>query len=194
MPQIRRVTQSLLQRLHERRMRKSCETQPTTRFQRSGVVMNNQGSTQAITIGAHTVVGGELLVFADGGRLTVGDYCYIGKDSRIWSYADIRIGNRVLISHNVNIHDTISHSLSASERHAHHRRIFQGQDSSLGRVPREPVVIEDDVWIGFNAVVLKGVRVGRGAIIAAGAIVTKDVPPFSIVAGPAGTIIGTSLE
>ena len=51
------------------------------------------------------------------------------------------------------------------------------------RAVTAPVVIEDHVWIGFRAIVLKGVTVGRGAVVAAGAIVTKDVPPHSLVVG-----------
>ena len=50
-------------------------------------------------------------------------------------------------------------------------------------VKTAPVVIEDDVWLGTNAVVLPGVRVGRGAVVGAGAVVTRDVPPFTVVAG-----------
>jgi acetyltransferase-like isoleucine patch superfamily enzyme len=50
-------------------------------------------------------------------------------------------------------------------------------------VKTAPVIIEDDVWLGTNAVVLPGVRVGRGAIVGAGAVVTRDVPPFTVVAG-----------
>jgi acetyltransferase-like isoleucine patch superfamily enzyme len=46
-----------------------------------------------------------------------------------------------------------------------------------------PVVIEDKVWIGFNVIILKGVRVGEGAVVAAGSVVTKDVPPYCVVAG-----------
>ncbi|HEY9576659.1 MAG TPA: DapH/DapD/GlmU-related protein, partial [Pseudobacillus sp.] len=53
----------------------------------------------------------------------------------------------------------------------------------------QPVVLEDDVLIGANAVVLEGVRVGQGAVVAAGAIVTKDVPPFSVAAGAPAKVI-----
>jgi acetyltransferase-like isoleucine patch superfamily enzyme len=52
-----------------------------------------------------------------------------------------------------------------------------------------PVTIEDDVWIGANAVVLPGVRIGTHAVVAAGAIVTKDVPPHSLVAGVPAKVI-----
>jgi acetyltransferase-like isoleucine patch superfamily enzyme len=54
-----------------------------------------------------------------------------------------------------------------------------------------PVFIEDDVWIGCNATILKGVRIGRGAIVAAGAVVTKNVPPLAIVAGVPACVISS---
>ena len=53
----------------------------------------------------------------------------------------------------------------------------------------EPIVIEDDVWIGARAIILKGVRIGTGAVIAAGAVVTKDVPPFEIWGGVPAKLI-----
>jgi maltose O-acetyltransferase len=56
-----------------------------------------------------------------------------------------------------------------------------------------PVVIEDDVWIGFNAIILKGVRVGRGAVVGAGSVITKDVDPFTVVVGNPQRVSGKSL-
>ncbi len=55
----------------------------------------------------------------------------------------------------------------------------------------QDVIIDDDVWVGSGAIILKGVRVGRGSIIAAGAVVNKDVPPYSIVGGVPARKIGT---
>jgi acetyltransferase-like isoleucine patch superfamily enzyme len=55
-------------------------------------------------------------------------------------------------------------------------------------------VIEDDVWIGFSASIMKGVKIGRGAIIGAGSMVTKDVPPYAIVAGNPAQTIGVAQE
>jgi acetyltransferase-like isoleucine patch superfamily enzyme len=59
-------------------------------------------------------------------------------------------------------------------------------------VVTKPIVIEDDVWIGCRALILKGVRIGEGATVAAGAIVTKDVPPRSVVASPRAEVIFTA--
>jgi acetyltransferase-like isoleucine patch superfamily enzyme len=189
-----RIPQAVLQRIHEWRMRGMCATHSTTRFHRSSRIINNSGRVRSIALGRNTVVAGELLVYSDGGRIEIGDYCFIGVNSRIWSAANIRIGSRVLISHNVNIHDANAHSLSAVQRHEHFKAIFVDKRPAIGEVPASPLVIEDDVWIGFNATILRGVTVGQGAIIAAGAIVKKDVPPFTIVAGPLAAPIGKSLE
>jgi acetyltransferase-like isoleucine patch superfamily enzyme len=188
------LVQGLLQRFHERKMRQLCSTSSTTRFQRTARIHNNSSDLKSISLGQNTVVAGELLVYADGGKISIGDYCFVGPATRIWSGATIKIGNRVLISHCVNIHDAIAHSLSAAKRHKHFQSIVLDQDLSLGDVPSKSIVIEDDVWIGFNATVMRGVTIGRGAIVAAGAIVTKDIPPFTIVAGPIAAPIGNSLD
>ena len=93
----------------------------------------------------------------------------------------MNIGDRVLISHNVNIHDTDSHSLHAEARHEHFVDMMrQGHPRVLEGVTSAAVVIEDDVWVGINASILKGVTIGARSVIAAGSMVTKDVPPRSL--------------
>ena len=103
------------------------------------------------------------------------------------------IGDRVLISHGVNIHDHIAHSLSADERHKHFVEIVTaGHPINLLNVSSKSIVIEDDTWIGFNATILKGVTIGKGAIVGACSVVTKDVPAYTIVVGNPAKIIGIS--
>ena len=79
----------------------------------------------------------------------------------------------MLISHGVNVHDNDSHPQDAAERHA----ITQPSSTKATRGGRNirtaAIVIGDDAWIGFNAIVLKGVTIGAGAIVAAGAVVTE---------------------
>jgi acetyltransferase-like isoleucine patch superfamily enzyme len=144
-------------------------------------VCNIRNKRNAIQVGANTSIRGELLTFAHGGQIVIGEWCYVGEGSRVWSAEQVRIGNRVLISHNVNIHDTNSHPLQAEARHNHLVDIIlHGHPQVLEGVTSAAVVIEDDVWIGFSSNIFKGVTIGAKSVIAAGSTVTKDVPPKSL--------------
>ncbi len=150
----------------------------------------NMQSTDKIQISSGTVVEGELLVFAYGGSIVIGENCYVSKGTRIWSGESVKIGNNVLISHNVNIIDTNSHEIDhliRAERYAN--LLKKGHPKEKGPIETAPIIIEDYAWISFNVTILKGVTIGKGAIIAAGAVVTKDVPPFTLVAGNPARII-----
>lgn len=155
----------------------------------SARVLNAGKDSAQIRIGDFSRVEGELFVFAHGGRISIGDWCFIGPGTRIWSAFELTIGNRVLISHSVSIMDSLTHPISASLRHEQFRAIVTSGHPKRIDLGEKPVSIEDDVWIGAGAIVLRGVRVGKCAIVGAGAVVTKDVPPYTIVAGnPAKTI------
>lgn len=144
---------------------------------------------EAMFIGAHTHVRGQLLTFWNGGKITIGEWCYVGEGTRIWSQSSISIGNYVLIAHLVDIHDTNSHPIDWTERRLDTEAILSGSYRTPTQTVSAPVTIEDDAWIGFKATVMKGVRIGRGAIVSAGAVVTKDVEPWTVVGGnPARTI------
>ena len=145
---------------------------------------------EAMVIGAHTHVRGQLLTFWNGGQISIGEWCYVGEGTRIWSQASISIGNYVLIAHLVDIHDTNSHPIDWKERRLDTEAILSGSYRTPTQTISAPVTIEDDAWIGFKATILKGVRIGRGAIVSAGAVVTKDVNPWTIVAGNPAKVIG----
>lgn len=164
-------------------------------FYKGSKVINLLSNKEKITIGANTHIRGELLLFAHGGEITIGNCCYIGEGSRIWSAKNISIGNHVLIAHQVNIHDNISHPTDADARRKHASQIFStGHPKEGVFLKEEPVIIKDDAWIGFNATVLRGVTVGRGAIIGACSVVTADVPDYGIVVGNPARIIGYANE
>ncbi|HCO01211.1 MAG: acetyltransferase [Alteromonadaceae bacterium] len=155
----------------------------------SAKIINIPGKSELISISSNSHILGELLVFAHGGKIVVGKDCYVGEGSKIWSAGHITIGNRVLISHNVNIFDSHTHPIRASERHEQFMNIASvGHPSSID-LNESPILIADDVWIGAMATILKGVTVGEGAIVGAAAVVTKDVPPWTIVAGNPAKII-----
>jgi len=155
----------------------------------SARIRNIRGDTRRIRIGEHTIVAGELTLFAHGGDISVGEWCYIGEGARIWSSGSVNIGDRVLISHNVNIFDSLTHPLGARQRHAQFKAIAQSGHPCSIDLGERPVTLGNDVWIGANAIVLRGVTIGEGAIVGAGAVVTHDIPPFTIVAGNPARVI-----
>jgi maltose O-acetyltransferase len=110
-----------------------------------------------------------------GGRLRIGDGVRINYGASLAAHGDVAIGDRVRIGPYVMIVDTDFHDPYVRGR----------------RPEPSPVTIEDDVWIGAKASVLKGVRIGRGAIIGVGAVVTRSVPAFAVVAGVPARQVGT---
>ena len=122
------------------------------------------------------------MVYAYGGSIIIGDYFSLSPGSRIISAKQITIGNRVLIAHNVNIIDNISHPLDAALRH---QDFIDSYSSGMKEydIKSSPIVIEDDVWIGFNVTIMKGVTIGKGAVIGSNSIVTKDVPAWTVNVG-----------
>ena len=138
----------------------------------------------SVTIGDGCFLQAKLLLESAKARIQIGNDVFLGSNTILWTVDSIRIGNRCTISHGVNIHDTDSHSLSAKERHERFlEKMCHGKHLVPENAKSRSVVIEDDVWIGFNAIILKGVRVGRGAVVGAGSVITKDVEPYTIVVG-----------
>ena len=117
------------------------------------------------------------------GRISVGDDCVLVGP--IFMCAErISIGRRVVISYHVTIADSDFHPRTRTARREDALANAPGGDLRLRpRVETRPVVIDDDAWIGIGAIVLKGVRIGRGARIGAGAVVTRDVPDGACVSG-----------
>ena len=109
------------------------------------------------------------------GDVIIGDHTRVGLHNTI--IGPVTIGSHVNLAQGITV-TALNHNFSDSEK----RIDEQG-------VSTTSVVIEDDVWIGANAVVLPGVRIGTHSVVAAGAVVTKDVPPHSIVAGVPAKVI-----
>jgi acetyltransferase-like isoleucine patch superfamily enzyme len=104
----------------------------------------------------------------------------------------IRIGRRVIVSYNVTIADSDFHPHDPEQRRLDAiANAPQGDRSRRPVIGSKPVVIEDDVWIGIGAIILKGVRIGQSARVGAGAVVTRDVPAGAVVVGnPAQLVEG----
>jgi acetyltransferase-like isoleucine patch superfamily enzyme len=170
--------------------RATCRLQKGAFLSHTARIRNALGDSDKILIGEYSHVRGELMIFGHGGRISIGEWCYVGVGTRIWSAASIEIGDRVQISHSVNIFDNLTHPLQATQRYEQTRQIFlSGQLPRKISLDEKPVKIGDDAWIGACAMVLRGVSVGKGGIVAAGAVVTKDVPAYSIVAGNPAVVV-----
>jgi acetyltransferase-like isoleucine patch superfamily enzyme len=161
----------------------------TARIYWTAKLLNAQRDADRIIIGARTVVLGELFVFGHGGQIDIGRHCYIGEGSRIWSGAKISIGDHVLISHSVSIMDNLTHPIDPLARRRQVNEIYQRGHPREIDLEDIPVRIERDAWIGAHSLVLRGVTIGEGAIVGAGSVVTKDVPPHTIVAGNPARVI-----
>lgn len=159
-------------------------------FYKNVKIYNLQNDKRKIRIGTQSHIYGELHLFGYGGEIVIGERCFIGENTKIWSGAKIVIGDDVLISHNVHIVDTNSHELNHLERAAGFLKIINsGHSSKIVNVDTAPIVIGNHVWINFGSIILKGVTIGEGAIIAAGSLVTKDVQPYTLVGGNPAKII-----
>ena len=158
----------------------------TARFGPDGKIDNIRGDRNAVRVGAHSHIDGQLLTFAHGGDVQIGDWCYVGKGSRIWSAERVMIGSRVLISHGVEIHDTNAHPLDHEARFRQTQAILTSGHPIQNPGVRSEQIEIGDVWIGFGACIMKGVTIGARAIIGARAVVTKDVAADAIVR-PSGT-------
>lgn len=150
---------------------------------KTAIIRNKSGNKAAIRIGPGSHVCGNLTVWNNGGRIEIGANSFIGEYSRIYSVKSVKIGRHVQIAHNCNIFDSNIHSLDYMARREEFKQYLFNGLNKLHDLHETEVVIEDDAWIGASACVLKGVTIGKGAIIAAGSIVTKSVDPFTVVAG-----------
>jgi acetyltransferase-like isoleucine patch superfamily enzyme len=169
--------------------RPTCRLGPGVRLLRTARIRNIRGDSDCITIGANSIIRGELATFAHGGRIEIGSWCYIGEGSRIWSGASVTIGDRVLIAHSVNVFDNLTHPIDPRERHRQIRAIFTSGHPRDIDLDDQPVTIDEDAWIGAGSFVMRGVRVGARAIVAAGSVVTKDVAADTTVAGNPAEVI-----
>jgi acetyltransferase-like isoleucine patch superfamily enzyme len=143
-------------------------------------------SAKGVHIGSHTSIDRNCWIHCGGkindhdhGFFIIGDYSFIGCNAVIGAGGGIQIGNHVLIGQTVNLHAENHNFLSPDLRVDQQGITYQG------------IIIDDDVWIGSKATILDGVRIGKGAVIAAGAVVTKSIPEYAIAMGIPAKIVGS---
>tara|TARA_B100001250_G_scaffold411059_1_gene438831 strand:- start:10259 stop:10690 length:432 start_codon:yes stop_codon:yes gene_type:complete len=113
------------------------------------------------------------LIITENGKITIGNNLFIGFGSNIRCSGEIKIGNNVRISQGVSLLDS---------NYKRKNNKFEGYDKGN-------IEIEDDVWIGAGSIILKDVKIGKGSIIAAGSVVTKNVPNNTMFAGNPARLI-----
>lgn len=150
-----------------------------------------------IKIGENSMINCNFVLESNGGEIVIGKRTFINSGTNLISINKIEIGNDVTIAWNVTIYDHNSHSLDYKHRIQDIKQqnidFLNNNEFTLNKnwdvVKSAPIIIKDKAWIGFNSIILKGVTIGEGAIVAAGSVVTKDVPPFSIVGGNPARVI-----
>lgn len=148
-------------------------------------------NTRALVLGRHCTMDGVQFAIGEHGVIEIGDYCYF-TNAVLLCELSLQIGSYVVIGWNTTIADTDFHPIAPALRIADAIACSPlGQGRPRPPIAQRGVVIEDDVWIGPNATILKGVRVGAGSFIEPGALVTKDVPSRARVGGNPATVIGT---
>jgi maltose O-acetyltransferase len=169
-----RSPRALFQVLKAKLQLRGCTEAPLGIRLRGHVFVENRGS---IVLGERVRIEGRTvpveLVAWDGAELTVGEQTFLNYGSSLSAHEKVSIGRNCLIGSYVNILDSDYHDMLD--------RTQPGESA--------PVIIEDDVWIANRALILKGVRIGRGSVIGAGAVVTRDVPPGCFAAGVPARVI-----
>ncbi len=140
---------------------------------RSSILRMDKNSKLKVKENFSFMYGADIIVF-EGGKLILGKNSYINSDCKIRCHDRIYIGDNCSISHDFTIMDSDAHKLN-------------------GVIHTCPVSIENHVWIGTRVTIMNGVSIGEGAVIAAGALVTSDIPARSIAAGVPAKVIKTDI-
>ena len=146
---------------------------------------------RAIVFGDHvSCYAGCSFAVGENGKCTIGDFTLL-NGALIMAEEKIEIGSHCLVSWNVGIADSDFHPLEPAQRLVDAQALapFFKDRPTRPKLHTAPVVIGNNVWIGMNAVILKGVTIGENSVVAAGSVVTKSVPANVVVAGNPAVVV-----
>jgi acetyltransferase-like isoleucine patch superfamily enzyme len=167
---------------------------PMFEFGFHAAILNESGEKDRIVIGHHCRLSGTLLC-KTAAKIEIGNYSSLNDNARIECLNQVKIGHYVGIGDFTVITDNDGLPISPEERVKFRMRYasggagFPGLGDGSELSESAPVIIEDIVWIGANCVILKGVTLGEGSVVARNAVVTENVPPYTLVAGYPARVI-----
>ena len=162
-------------------------------FKSTQITFSGTANSSNIFLSDTSRVYGSISV-CDSGKVFLGEYSQIGPNSIIRSVESIVIGDYTMISANVVIADNNSHSINPIDREIVQKTPSGSLFRSMRYSEHAAIRIGNKCWIGENSRICKGVTIGDGSIVAANAVVTKDVPEFTIVAGNPARIVKTGID
>lgn len=190
-----RILRSALERYQHLRLRKlqpQVSIAASTRLLRRFAVrfLAPTEAREYLRIGERCVINAHITFESSAGSVAIGDRTYIGSDTAIMSRNGVQVGSDVTMAWGITIYDHNSHSMDWRQRKRVVEHFYRTYGSprcfaelDWSGVSSAPIVIKDRVWIGFDAVILKGVTIGEGAVVGARSVVSRDVAPYTVVAG-----------
>lgn len=140
-------------------------------FIADGCHLRSEGGESRISLGSHSVLACGVMLLTHGGTIEIGENCSVNEYCMLYGHGGLKIGNNVSIA---------TGTVVVPGNHNFSRRDIPFKlQGSIGH----GIVLEDDIWVGANVTILDGVRIGKGAIVGAGSVVTRDVQRYSIVGG-----------
>ena len=141
-------------------------------------ISTGTSSSESVNIGDHCWIRRGVQIYTWKGFVTIGNHCSINANSIIYGTGGVKIGDGVRIAANTTI---------VASMHRFERTDIPIKDQGY---TAQGIEIENDVWVGAGVCILDGVKIGREAILAAGAVINKDVPPYTIIGGVPAKKIG----
>jgi len=141
-----------------------------------------------IEIGAGNTLAGCMILETEDSKINIGDNVFINSGTIIDCAKSIRIEDDVIISYDCILTDTNSHSVHAEKRKMD-MQMWKSGNYDWRDIAMKPIHIKKGAWIGARACILKGVTIGEGAVVGMASVVTRDVEPFTLVAGNPARVI-----
>ena len=154
-------------------------------------IYNKRNEKKAISLGNNVTLLDAQLRCYEKGQIEIGDHSWFSLRTQIISCSSVKIGSYCIFARDVYISDTNEHPINPMARR---EQTLIGGEPDRYKSATVPIFIGDDVWVGERACIMKGVTIGNGVIVAANAVVTKDVPDYCIVAGNPAKVVKYGID